>query len=821
MDITDVEFYNILSQRNNKFYIENIKKVVTNAKSLLSRIPSVFSNYTNHDIEHSYRVANYMYDLLPFSIENYNDTELTIMLYASLLHDIGMAAQETEKVSDKSTQDSIRTSHHIRSEDFINKFFPHDYFAIDNESHLDFQQPVALIARSHGEEFSWITNNLNETLFLGNDSINLQFISCLLRLGDYLDFDSRRTPYILYNFLSLPAQSKTEWFKHFSISNFQKINKETNTIYFTGQCEEPDIYRAILDYFSLIEKEINSAKALLKSKNSKYELSINSKIDNLITHKTFDSADLQYNMDYLSISKLVMGEQLYNDKKCALREIIQNALDAVLVMKELSKQNRIDYIPQIKIIISDKEVTIADNGIGMTLSDINNYFLNLGHSFYTSSEFNRLSTTYKPISHYGIGFLSSFLLSDSIIVKTTSYKQPSECNILFLKKDSRFVIQKKEQLSFPAACTQITFAKQSFFEVFQSAKNIAQYISDTFKDCGVQIIISENNSEQPISFSSNGSKNRIDLSKYLENIECTCSDPFMISTKNKKLHSIFPIISPFEYIPEYIYDPEQISERIIDIKAFSDFIKQSPSYDIKRFLDADNNLRFLKCYPLDYEESENFSQALEILDDTDAAFEYIQKKHALNIFDPIRIYISDEYLFYDFEDYEQIDIESSIDGYGEKKIFTNLLIELVKSHADYDVCKCLIKLELQPVFINGALFTRYEKKRKISNFYKNTLYIKNVKVPYFDISIPAIIQGLFLANFELNIQTDKCFPDVSRNRLNQDTSKELGYAIGRAIHLYLLDNAELTSSEREFLKNFIEHFYGNIKDNIFCKKTMK
>ncbi len=819
MVITDVKFYNILSQRNNKFYIANINKVVSNAKSLLSRIPSVFSNYTNHDIEHSYRVADYMFDLLPLSIENYNDTELTIMLYAALLHDIGMAAQETENVSDKSTQDYIRQTHHIRSEGFIKSFFPQDYFTIDNDSHIDFQQQVALIARSHGEEFEWITNNLPETFCLGNDFINPQFISCLLRLGDYLDFDSRRTPYILYKFLSLPAQSKTEWLKHFSISNFPKINKETNSIYFAGQCEEPDIYRATLDYFSLIEQEIINSKTLLKSKGSKYELSINSKIDNQIIHKTFDSADLQYNMDYLSISNLLMGEQLYNDKKCALREIIQNALDAVLVRKDLAKQNKIDYTPQIRIIISDENVTIADNGIGMALPEINNYFLNLGHSFYTSSEFNKLSTTYKPISHYGIGFLSSFLLSDSIIVKTSSYKQPSECNILSLKKDSRCVIQKKEQLSFPAAGTQIIFEKQSFFEVFQSTNRIAQYISDTFKDCGVQIIISENNSEQQISFPSNGSKNRINLSNYLRNIECTCSGIFIISAETKKFHNIFPTDSPFEDYSEYIYDSEKFPERIIDYEDFEELTVKTPSsYNITKFLEPNNDLRVFNIYPLDYEESEHFAQAQEILNDKDAAFEYVQKKHALNFYEPIRIYISDDNLFYDFEDYEKIDMENPASGYDEKAIFVNLLIELVKSKSDYDVSQCIVKPELQSVFIDGKFFTRYESKRNISNYYNNRLYIKNVKVPYFDFSIPTIIKNLMLSNFELNIQSEKCFPDVSRSRLNQDTSKDLGYAIGRAIHLDLLDNANLDSSEKDFLKNYIEHFYGNIENNMFCRK---
>ena len=819
LNIEEIKIYAILLKRKQTFYCENIKKIIKDASNILSRVPAVFSNYTNHDIEHSFRVANYMFDLLPQPVDFYNDTELTILLYSALLHDIGMAVQETVDISDKISQDNIRRTHHIRSESFILEHLQTSYFMIDNKSDIDFQQTVALIARSHGEDYSWIKNNIPNNICLGNDSVNPQFISCLLRLGDYLDFDSRRTPHILYNFLSLPEISNKEWLKHFSISNYQKINTENNRIYFSGECEDPDTYRAILDYFSLIENEINNAKTLIKSSNDKYNLLINSKIDNQIFHKSFDAADLQYKMDYLSISNLLMGEQLYNDKKCALRELIQNALDAVLVRKELSKQHNIDFTPQIKIIISDKEVIISDNGIGMTLSEINNYFLNLGHSFYNSSEFKDLSTKYKPISHYGIGFLSSFLLSNSIKVKTTSYKQPSERNILLLKKDSRFVIQKKEQSTFPTVGTQIFFSKESFFEVFESTKNITQYILDTFKDCGVQIIISENGSEQQLQFTSNGIKNKIDLSKYLENVECTCYDPFIFSTKSKKMHSIFPATIPFEYFSEYIYDPEELSGKIVNNEEFAELMKKiTVPYNINRFIDANNDLRFLNIYPLDYEESEDLSQAQEILGDIDDAFEYVQKRHDLNIYEPIRIYISDEYLFYDFEDYEQIDMENPTPGYDEKAIFTKLLIELVKSKSDFDVSQCVVIPKLQSVFINDNLYTRYDSRRTISNYYNNKLYIKNVKVQFFDITLPIIINGLILSNFELNIQSDNCFPDVSRSRLNNETGKELGYAIGRAIHLYLLDNADLSSSENEFLKSFIDHFYGDIENNRFCRK---
>ena len=536
MEINETKIYKYLQEKNNTFYYEHINKVASDVAPILSRIPAMFSNYTGHDIEHSARVADYMVDLLPQPIENYNDTELVIMLYSAIFHDIGMAVPETEKELDISKQEEIRRLHHIRSEEFINTEYQNtDVFKIDNESSIDFRKLIAAIARSHCEDFSWIENNLSETECFGNDVVHPQFISCLLRLGDYLDFDSKRTPPCLFKFLHLLPISSAEWNKHFKINNYQKIDKEKNRIYFSGECEEPDILIEILKYFTQIEKEIRNAKNLLSKNSDNYKLAIDEQISNQIKHDTFDSVDLQFSMDYLAISNLLMGENLYSNKQCALREVIQNSLDAVLLKKEICKNKKIDYNPLIKIIYSNNDIIIQDNGIGMTDTDITNYFLNIGHSFYRSDDFKNLSIAYNPISHYGIGFLSSFLLSNSITVKTTSYKNPKVCNVLQLKKDSRFVIQKKEENNIPDSGTSIIFNRADFEKVFQTSETICEYILEVFKNTGVKIIVSVNGEEEPLHFEEKNTKNRIDISEYLNDAECSLSTLLMSSPKDKTI----------------------------------------------------------------------------------------------------------------------------------------------------------------------------------------------------------------------------------------------------------------------------------------------
>lgn len=817
MDISETKIYKHLKEKDNTFYCSNIDNLAAYAKSFLSRIPAMFSNYTNHDIGHSARVADYMVDLLPQPLDKYNDTELVIMLYSAIFHDIGMVVSETEADLDSARQDDIRKTHHIRTEKFLNDHNEkYDSFNIDNEGSVNFKNLVATIARSHGEDFSWIEKNLKQKGCFGNDTVNPRFIACLLRLGDYLDFDSKRTPYHLFNFLNLSTISSDEWKKHFSITNYNKI--ENQRIVFYGNCEESDIFLGILHYFNLIEKEIKNAKSLLSNDDEKYKLTIEDKVLNQISHNSFDSVDLQFLMDYISISNLLMGENLYSDKKSALREIIQNSLDAVSLRREVAEKNGIAYTPEIKIVIEEDKVSIKDNGIGMTLSDIKNYFLNIGHSFYRSADFKDLSLTYKPISHYGIGFLSSFLLSDSISVKTTSYKEPQVCNVLQLQKNNRFVIQKSKENALPEAGTEIILAKSSFMKVFPKVEDIRKYISETFKDTGIKIIVSEDGQENAVSFTNQQSKNRIDISEYLNNVECCFGGSLTLSLKdNFRFIVIQPDSVPFENTGEYIYDAEYFPDMIIDYTELENWSENTKStYSIDRLLNSEGELQILHIYPLGDDEIESFLQAQEITDDNEAAFDYLQKKHS--IYEPIHIYIGDENLFYDIDDYDIIDMEEEIKGYSETSEFKKILKAFIERKMDYDVCACLIRPRLQPIYIYDEHFSRIEHKRTVSSFYHSNLFVKNVRIPNFSISIPVLIRPLMLANFEINIFSENCYPDVSRTRLNDDTCKLLGYAIGRAIHIYILKQANLKAHEKEFLKSFINKYYKYDPNNEFCKK---
>lgn len=108
-------------------------------------------------------------------------------------------------------------------------------------------------------------------------------------------------------------------------------------------------------------------------------------------------------------------EPLYGDApECGLREIVQNACDA---MKELDNKDKIkDYI-EVRIQKNNDEMTlkVRDYGIGMTKDILLNKYFVIGES-------SKKGKNQNLVGQFGIGALAAFLLGDNITVKTKDYK---------------------------------------------------------------------------------------------------------------------------------------------------------------------------------------------------------------------------------------------------------------------------------------------------------------------------------------------------------------------------------------------------------------
>lgn len=127
----------------------------------------------------------------------------------------------------------------------------------------------------------------------------------------------------------------------------------------------------------------------------------------------------------------IIKKWLYSEKEIFLREIVSNASDAVTKLKRLislgeAKNINLDA-PRIRVIL-DKDtetITVTDNGIGMTEEELKKYLCQIALSgaleFVEKYENADTAAESGIIGHFGLGFYSSFMVSDTVDVITRSY----------------------------------------------------------------------------------------------------------------------------------------------------------------------------------------------------------------------------------------------------------------------------------------------------------------------------------------------------------------------------------------------------------------
>lgn len=77
---------------------------------------------------------------------------------------------------------------------------------------------------------------------------------------------------------------------------------------------------------------------------------------------------------------------------------------------------------------------VKDNGMGMSIEILKNYFLNVGISYYKSNDFILKEYNYNPIGNFGIGFLACFMLSKDVQIKTRHIDSHSNYTLSLTKK---------------------------------------------------------------------------------------------------------------------------------------------------------------------------------------------------------------------------------------------------------------------------------------------------------------------------------------------------------------------------------------------------
>ncbi|WP_313071612.1 molecular chaperone HtpG [Lacrimispora sp.] len=130
----------------------------------------------------------------------------------------------------------------------------------------------------------------------------------------------------------------------------------------------------------------------------------------------------------------IIKKWLYSDHDIFYREIVSNGCDAITKLKKLDGmgewQKPEDLKFKIEVITdpNEKSITFIDNGIGMTMEEVDEYINQIAFSGAQDfmEKYKDKANEEQIIGHFGLGFYSAFMVAEKVTIDTLSYKDGSQ-----------------------------------------------------------------------------------------------------------------------------------------------------------------------------------------------------------------------------------------------------------------------------------------------------------------------------------------------------------------------------------------------------------
>ena len=225
----------------NEEYKTNLDMMYNEVSKIHRNIRPYF--FTDHTITHSERIMHHLLKLFPFLFINgkdehmLSDVEKFILFSSILLHDIGIALIDNEKLKQLSIKfpgklnipdtkyiddNFIRKNHHLISKLWI---LEESSNALSDDKielrpayigNKILAKYVANVCESHGIDFEKSSEYTKITAY-GNEKIRMGLLCTLLSLGDALDCDQSRIDYDVLKTSDISTDSRIHWMKHYYV----------------------------------------------------------------------------------------------------------------------------------------------------------------------------------------------------------------------------------------------------------------------------------------------------------------------------------------------------------------------------------------------------------------------------------------------------------------------------------------------------------------------------------------------------------------------------------------------------------------------------
>ncbi|GAB4090265.1 HD domain-containing protein [Hydrogenophaga soli] len=273
-------------------------------------------------------------------------------------------------------------------------------------------------------------------------TVNLLKVAVLLRVADAAHIDAKRAPRFLLA-LNQPTGVSLEHWRFQARLHQPHCDAARQALVLSSSpfpMAEQDAWWLAYDAACLADRELSAADHLLRDHG----------LDRLAAREVAGArspesfartvptegwhpvdASLRIG-DVRSVVERFGGAQLYgDDPRLALRELLQNARDAVMASRALEMLEPHEGSITVQLEARDGEdwLHVTDTGIGMSRYVLTHVLLDFGRSLWQDAalrkEWPGLATAgFEAVGRFGIGFFSVFMLGTS--VKVTTYRQQAE-----------------------------------------------------------------------------------------------------------------------------------------------------------------------------------------------------------------------------------------------------------------------------------------------------------------------------------------------------------------------------------------------------------
>jgi hypothetical protein len=268
-------------------------------------------------------------------------------------------------------------------------------------------------------------------------TVDAMKVAFLLRAADAAHIDDARAPWFLFALQKPVGISEQHWrFQSKLAQPICNANGELHIASTSGFNEsDREAWWLAFDTVQMIDRELRDAHGLMRDHGrdvfqAQSVLGAGSpeSFARYVRPQGWEPVEIAPKIsDVHGVIELLGGKLLYGNKpEIGLRELLQNAIDAVRARRSLGRQNEADG----RVIVSlndfsDDEftLTVTDNGIGMTRYVMTNLLLDFGRSLWRDAGLTDhlpglAASGFEAAGRFGIGFYAVLMLGDNVTVSS-------------------------------------------------------------------------------------------------------------------------------------------------------------------------------------------------------------------------------------------------------------------------------------------------------------------------------------------------------------------------------------------------------------------